>query len=62
MVQHKNSPNSTDGNLSKNLSKMSFQKRDNPDSRSMGGNIGKGTNKANGQYNIQGDVRSAKLT
>ncbi|GAP83677.1 hypothetical protein SAMD00023353_0500690 [Rosellinia necatrix] len=46
--QKKNSYNSTNGNISKESSRMSYQKRDMPDSRSTGGNGGKGTNKANG--------------
>ncbi|KAI0485736.1 hypothetical protein F4859DRAFT_393953 [Xylaria cf. heliscus] len=49
MVQHKkNSLNIVGGNNSKEVPRMSFQKRDTPDSRSSGGNSGKGNNKPNG--------------
>ncbi|KAI1311713.1 hypothetical protein F5Y03DRAFT_286746 [Xylaria venustula] len=49
MVQHKkNSHNSTNGNTSKELPRMSFPKREMPDNRSAVGNGNKGTNKSNG--------------
>ncbi|KAI0102419.1 hypothetical protein GGR51DRAFT_290220 [Nemania sp. FL0031] len=57
MVQHKkNSHNSANGNTSKESPRMSFQKRDVPDTRSTGGNSGKGTNKPNGTSSFRTDT------
>ncbi|KAI1132650.1 hypothetical protein F5Y10DRAFT_197893 [Nemania abortiva] len=57
MVQHKKNPhNNANGNTSKESPRMSFQKRDMPDSRSTGGNSGKGTSKTNGTSGFRTDA------
>ncbi|KAJ8126904.1 hypothetical protein O1611_g6734 [Lasiodiplodia mahajangana] len=57
MVQHKKNPhNSANGNTSKESPRMSFQKRDMPDTRSTGGSSGKGTNKPNGTSGFRTDT------
>ncbi|KAI1147804.1 hypothetical protein F4825DRAFT_465387 [Nemania diffusa] len=57
MVQHKkNSHNSANGNTSKESPRMSFQKRDMPESRATGGSSGKGTSKPNGTSGFRTDT------
>lgn len=57
MVQNKkNSLNNANGNTSKELPRMSFPKRGLPDSRSTGGNGGKGASKPNGTSGFRTDT------